>query len=58
MATTAVFLILSYYCVICGWMVKYFVFGLRGFKGIDAAGAASAYQRMLASPRTCSSTLE
>jgi neurotransmitter:Na+ symporter, NSS family len=50
-ATTAVFLILSYYCVICGWMVKYFVFGLRGgFKGIDAAGAASAYQRMLASP--------
>jgi NSS family neurotransmitter:Na+ symporter len=51
MATIAVFLILSYYCVICGWMVKYFVFGLQGgFKGIDAAGAASAYQRMLANP--------
>jgi neurotransmitter:Na+ symporter, NSS family len=51
MATIAVFLILSYYCVICGWMVKYFVFGLRGgFKEIDAAGAASAYQSMLASP--------
>ena len=51
MATIAVFLILSYYCVICGWMVNYFVFGLRGgFKGIDAPGAASAYQRMLANP--------
>ncbi|HEY0745657.1 MAG TPA: sodium-dependent transporter [Steroidobacteraceae bacterium] len=51
MATVAVFLILSYYCVICGWMVDYFVFGLRGgFHGIDAAGAAAAYQRMLANP--------
>src|ERR1700730_9493512 len=44
MATIAVFLILSYYCVICGWMVKYFVFGFGGgFKEIDAAGAASPY---------------
>jgi neurotransmitter:Na+ symporter, NSS family len=51
MATTAVFLILSYYCVICGWMLKYFVFGLSGgFKGMDAAGAESTYQGMLASP--------
>ncbi|MGB6308303.1 MAG: sodium-dependent transporter [Steroidobacteraceae bacterium] len=51
MATIAVFLILSYYCVICGWMVDYFVFGLRGgFKGIDAAGSAAAYHRMLANP--------
>ena len=51
MATIAVFLILSYYCVICGWMVNYFVFGLQGgFKGIDAAGSASAYHRMLADP--------
>src|ERR1700722_15379107 len=51
MATSAVFLILSYYCVICGWMVKYFVFGLRGgFKGMDAAGAASTYHAMLADP--------
>jgi neurotransmitter:Na+ symporter, NSS family len=51
MATVAVFLILSYYCVICGWMVNYFVFGLQGgFKGIDAAGSASAYHRMLADP--------
>jgi NSS family neurotransmitter:Na+ symporter len=51
MATVAVFLILSYYCVICGWMVNYFVFGLRGgFHGIDAAGSAAAYHRMLADP--------
>lgn len=51
MATAAVFLILSYYCVICGWMLNYFVFGLRGgFRGIDAAGAAAAYRRMLGSP--------
>ncbi len=53
MATIAVFLILSYYCVICGWMLDYFVFGLRGgFKGIDAAGAAAAYNGMLADPTT------
>ena len=51
MATAAVFLILSYYCVICGWMLNYFVFGLRGgFRGMDAAGATAAYHRMLASP--------
>ena len=51
MATVAVFLIMSYYCVVCGWMVKYFVFGLRGgFRGIDAAGAASAYHGMLSDP--------
>ena len=51
MATTAVFLILSYYCVICGWMVNYFVFGLTGgFHGINAYGAAAVYQRMLADP--------
>ncbi len=53
MATVAVFLILSYYCVICGWMLDYFVFGLRGgFKGIDAAGAAATYGGMLADPVT------
>jgi NSS family neurotransmitter:Na+ symporter len=51
MATLAVFLILSYYCVICGWMLDYFMFGLRGgFRGIDAAGAAAAYAGMLADP--------
>lgn len=51
LATVAVYLILSYYAVICGWMLDYFVFGLRGgFAGIDAGGAVSAYHAMLASP--------
>lgn len=51
LATVAVSLILSYYCVICGWMVNYFVFGLRGgFTGIDSAGATYAYHRMLERP--------
>ncbi len=51
MATAAVCLILSYYCVICGWMVNYFIFGLRGgFRGMNASGAAAAYHRMLDNP--------
>jgi hypothetical protein len=51
LATSATFLILSYYCVICGWMLKYFVFGLSGgFSGITAHEAAQAYRAMLASP--------
>jgi NSS family neurotransmitter:Na+ symporter len=51
LATLAVFLILSYYCVICGWMLNYFIFGLRGgFKGMGALEAAAAYHRMLESP--------
>lgn len=51
LATASVILILSYYFVVCGWMLDYFVFGLRGgFKNIDAAGAAAAYQAMLSSP--------
>jgi len=37
--------------VICGWMVKYFVFGLQGgFKAMNAEGAAAEYHRMLANP--------
>lgn len=51
LATASVILILSYYFVVCGWMLDYFVFGLRGgFKNIDAAGAGAAYQAMLSSP--------
>jgi NSS family neurotransmitter:Na+ symporter len=51
LATSATFLILSYYCVICGWMLKYFVFGLSGgFSGITARVAAADYHAMLASP--------
>jgi NSS family neurotransmitter:Na+ symporter len=44
MATLAVFLILSYCYVICGWMLNYFVFGLRvGFEGMNALGAHATY---------------
>ena len=51
LATLSVVLILSYYFVVCGWMLDYFVFGLRGgFKGIDAAGAKAAYASMLSDP--------
>ena len=51
LATLAVFFILSYYCVICGWMVRYFVFGVSGgFAGMNSAAAVSAYHGMLASP--------
>ncbi|HEX7012550.1 MAG TPA: sodium-dependent transporter [Steroidobacteraceae bacterium] len=51
LATASVILILSYYFVVCGWMLDYFVFGLGGgFDGIDAAGAKSAYEAMLSSP--------
>jgi NSS family neurotransmitter:Na+ symporter len=51
LATASVILILSYYFVICGWMLDYFVFGIRGgFKNIDAAGAQSAYESMLSNP--------
>jgi NSS family neurotransmitter:Na+ symporter len=51
MSTLAVFLILSYYCVICGWMLNYFIFGLHGgFKGMNALGADATYHHMLADP--------
>lgn len=51
LATASVILILSYYFVVCGWMLDYFVFGLRGgFENIDAEGATSAYSAMLSSP--------
>ena len=51
LATLSVVLILSYYFVVCGWMLDYFVFGLRGgFRGIDAAGAKAAYADMLSDP--------
>lgn len=51
LASASVILILSYYFVICGWMLDYFVFGLRGgFKNIDAEGANAAYQAILSNP--------
>ncbi|MDB5367807.1 MAG: sodium-dependent transporter [Rhodospirillales bacterium] len=51
LATITVFLILSYYFVICGWMLDYCWFGLRGgFAGIDAPAASDAFAAMLADP--------
>jgi len=51
LATASVVLILSYYFVVCGWMLDYFVFGIRGgFRNIDAAGAQAAYQAMTGNP--------
>ncbi|MEP7245123.1 MAG: sodium-dependent transporter [Gammaproteobacteria bacterium] len=50
-ASVSLVLILSFYFVICGWMLDYFVFGVRGgFKNIDAAGAQRAYAELLADP--------
>jgi NSS family neurotransmitter:Na+ symporter len=51
LATVSIILILSFYFVVCGWMLDYFVFGLRGgFRGIDAAGAKAAHEAMMADP--------
>ena len=51
LATASVILILSYYFVVCGWMLDYFVFGIRGgFANLDAAAAQQAYDGLLASP--------
>ena len=51
LATASIVLILSFYFVVCGWMLDYFVFGLRGgFRGIDAAGAQAAFDAMMSNP--------
>lgn len=51
LATASVVLILSYYFIVCGWMLDYFVFGIRGgFHDIDTAGAQAAYQAMTGNP--------
>ena len=51
LATVSMTLILSFYFVVCGWMLDYFVFGLRGgFRGIDAAGAQAAHNAMMSNP--------
>jgi NSS family neurotransmitter:Na+ symporter len=42
---------ISYYFIICGWMVDYLMLALRGrFAGMDAAGAAAQLDTMMASP--------
>jgi len=51
LAATSVVLILSYYCVICGWMLNYFVLSLRdGFDGINPQRSQATYEAMLANP--------
>jgi len=59
MASIAVFLILSYYCVICGWMVNYFVFGLSGgFKAMDAPEPCRPISACSRIPSACCSIRE
>ncbi|NKF22616.1 sodium-dependent transporter [Solimonas marina] len=51
LALVCIFLILSYYLVICGWMLYYFVLSIvHGFAGTTAASAEAMNARMLASP--------
>jgi NSS family neurotransmitter:Na+ symporter len=45
-------LTISYYFIVCGWMVDYLVQAVQGrFAGLDAAGAASQLDDMMGSPR-------
>jgi len=51
LALAAIFLILSFYFVVCGWMLYYFVRSLtHGFAGTTAASATAALDTMYASP--------
>jgi NSS family neurotransmitter:Na+ symporter len=50
-ALTCTFLILSFYFVICGWMLRYFVLAAGGaFEHVTAGGAAALNGRFLADP--------
>ena len=50
-AMLGIFLVLSFYFVVCGWMLHYFWLGLTGsFTHIQASQAADLYAHMLASP--------
>jgi NSS family neurotransmitter:Na+ symporter len=52
-AMIGIFLVLSFYFVVCGWMVHYFWLALRGsFEHIDGRQAAIVYEQMLSSPQT------
>lgn len=51
MALLGVFLALSFYAVVAGWMVDYFVLAASGrFGGLDASGAAAMLQEMMGDP--------
>ena len=50
-ALTGIFLVLSFYFVVCGWMLRYFVLGLSGsFVRMQPNQAVTLYENMLASP--------
>ena len=51
LALLGVFIVLSFYSVIAGWTIDYFVLGLRGaFANIDAAGTVSLFDSLQSDP--------
>jgi len=51
LALLGVFIVLSFYAVIAGWTIDYFIISLRdAFANIDADGAASVFGRLQANP--------
>lgn len=45
------YLLLMFYSVVSGWMLRYFVLTVTGrFEGLDAAGVSAVYQEMMGSP--------
>lgn len=51
MAIVGVFLALSFYMVIAGWTVDYFISILKGnFKGVDGAGANRLFEKVTGNP--------
>jgi len=50
-AMLGVFIVLSFYAVIAGWTIDYFIISLRGaFANIDSAGTAALFDRLQADP--------
>jgi neurotransmitter:Na+ symporter, NSS family len=50
-ALTGIFLVLSFYFVVCGWMLRYFLLGISGsFVKIESTQAIAMYAAMMASP--------
>lgn len=51
LALISIFLILSFYFVVCGWMLYYFVLSItRGFSGVTAESATQMQATMMDSP--------
>ncbi|MCR4832793.1 MAG: sodium-dependent transporter [Butyrivibrio sp.] len=45
------YLLLMFYSVVSGWMLRYFVLTVTGrFEGLDAEGVSAVYQEMMGSP--------